>query len=364
MLTGRVPFDDDDAKAVLARVLFAAAAPPSTLNPALDRHVDDAVLRALDKDPARRWPTASAFARAIAANLAGTDATEPRATSSLHERYELGQRLGTGRLGSEVRAGRHRAIGSSVVIRILRRTAGPEWETGRTRFLREARAMQIAHPSILHVRDFGEEPDLVYVVTDQVPGSSLRQIIDEEGRLAWPRAWRFTLDLLEAGEALHRRGALVSGLNPAIVRVQDDGGAERLVVSSAGIVQVEDVLASAAADTLRALQVPSTELFYVAPEILLGEEPDGRADIYTVGVLAYEMLTGRPPFTAFTVPQLIVQIFSGAFGDLRESAPEMPPDAARAVGRCLAQRPDRRFADFTELRSVWLASAPAAAIRP
>ena len=355
MLTGRAPFMEEDARAMLARVLFATPPKPSTLRPDLDAHVDDAVLRALEKEPDRRWQTARAFARA----LGGTPTTpaegvDMRSGSDLRERYELGERIGTGRLGSELYAGRHRAMGRAVAVRILRRSATATWEAGRTRFLREARAMQVTHRSILEVRDFGEEADLVYVVTDLVPGASLRELIDADAPLPWARARRFTLDLMDAGLAVHRRGALIFGVTPAIVRVAVEDGDERLVISSAGIAEVPDLLAVANEETLRALQLPNSDLLYVAPEVLLGEEPDARTDIYTVGVIAYEMLTGRPPFMALTVPQLIAQIFSAAFPDPRETAPDVPAAAAEVIARCLAQRPDRRFADLAELHAAWL----------
>lgn len=356
MLTGQPLFAEKDPNALLARMLFAIPPRPSSIRP-FDPHVDDAVLRALEKDPDRRWPSAKAFAVALSgAQPSQAEGAGRLSTSGLHERYELGARIGTGRLGSEIYAGTHRAIGSSVVIRILRRSTNAAWEAGRTRFLREARAMQVAHPSILQVHDFGEEHDLVYIVTDRVEGSSLRQLIDAEGRLAWARGRRLILDLIGAGRALHRHGGLIFGITPAIVRVHTEDGEEQLVVSSAGIAEVQDVLGDASEERLRALQIPNNELLYVAPEVLLGEAPDGRTDIYSVGVIAYEMLTGRPPFTASTVPQLIAQIFSAAFVDIRQLAPDVPEDAAEVIARCLSQRPDRRFADLSELRAAWLAT--------
>ena len=136
-----------------------------------------------------------------------------------------------------------------------------------------------------------------------------------------------------------------------------DGG-ERLVMSSAGIADVQDVLAQAHEDRLRTLEVPSTDLLYLAPETLFGEEPDGRADIYTIGTLAYEMLTGRPPFRAFTITQLVAQIVSASFNAVRPLAPDTPETACLAIERCLAYRPDRRHATLAELEATWLALTP------
>jgi serine/threonine-protein kinase len=352
MLTGRTPFALDDAKQAVARGLFGTPPRPSTIVPALGGHIDEAVLKALAKEPERRWPTARAFARALTGASSTRIEGATASTGSLHERYELGERIATGRLGSEIYDARHRAIGHPVVVRILRRTAGSGWAAGRARFLREARAMQVAHPSILQVRDFGEEPDLVYVVTDRVRGRSLREVLETEGRLPWHRGRRLMLDLLSAGQAVHRGGGLICGATSSIVRVCSDDDGERLVVSSAGIGEVRDVLASASEERLQALEISSSDLLYVAPEMLLGEEPDGRTDVYTVGVIAYEMLTGHLPFTAFTVPQLVVTIVEGAFADPRGLAPDLPESAANALARCLAYRPDRRFADMAELNSV------------
>src|SRR4029079_15374170 len=96
-------------------------------------------------------------------------------------------RLGPGRLGSENFRGTHRALGHPVAIRLLRRSPGRNWDAVRARFLREARTLQMAHPSIMQVRHYGEEGDLVYLVTDLVVGPDLRELMRAEGAMAWPR---------------------------------------------------------------------------------------------------------------------------------------------------------------------------------
>ena len=340
MLTGRPPFVERDAQTLIAKQLTGVPARPSELRPGLDPALDEVVLKALAKDPSHRWTTATAFARALTGLDPAPDRDKPPTGSGFErlkdrdssgsgpgvmERYALGQLVAKGRLGSEVYEATHRAMGTRVAIRIMRRGVQSTWDAARARFLREARTMQIAHPSILQVRDYGEERDLLYVVTDFIVGPSLRHVLDANGALPWERAQRFVRDLASASHALHSHGTLAYGLTPETIRVTGEGPDEHLFVSSAGIVELQDVLAASSEEALRGLQLSNTDLFYVGPEVLLGEPPDGRTDVYTIGVLAYKMLTGKRPFAATNVPQLMMRIFAGDFEDPRGLAPGLAP---------------------------------------
>jgi len=360
MLTGRPPFVEQDARTLLAKRLTAVPARPSEWRPELDPALDSVVLKALAKEPGLRWPTATAFAHALDGRDHGPDRATLSTGSGVRERYDLGELIAKGRLGSEIYEGTHRAMGTRVAIRILRRGAQATWDAARSRFLREARTMQVAHASILQVRDYGEERDLVYVVTDFIVGPSLRHVLDTEGVLPWERGRRLVLDLASASHALHRTGTLAYGVTPKIIRLTGEGRDERLIISSAGIVELQHVLAGSSEEALRGLQISNTDLFYVGPEVLLGELPDGRTDVFTIGVLAYELLTGKRPFAAATVPQLIARIVAGDFEDPRVFAPGLAADAARIIVRCLDRRPDQRYANAAELESAWLATSRSA----
>ena len=121
--------------------------------------------------------------------LSGGAATRPviveESTSRLVDGYEVGEVIGRGRLGSYIHKGTHRATGHEVAIRVIRRGQDSDWEAARTRFMREARMAPVNHPSILRVRDYGEEKDPVYLVTDLLPGYSLRETMDNEGPFDW-----------------------------------------------------------------------------------------------------------------------------------------------------------------------------------
>jgi serine/threonine protein kinase len=278
--------------------------------------------------------------------------------SGISATYDIGESVGPGRLGSEVFRGTHRALGHPVAIRILRHGSHPNWAAVRERFLREAKALQISHESIIQVRDYGEEPGLVYIVTDYIEGPSVRALLNEVGRLEWPRLHPLLSQLLEAARVLHRRKAVLCGLSPEIMRVRaasadpdssDEG--EQLLISTAGIWTAQDLLATLKETTLRGVSLDDVELRYVAPELLTGGSVDVRSDIFTIGVLAYEMATGAPPFDGRSMPELLGRMLAGAVPDPRTAAPELPEPAAAAILRALRPSPAERFADvrvFTE----------------
>jgi serine/threonine-protein kinase len=329
---------------------------PSSVCAGLPPWFDVAVSRALAKDPEDRWPDMASLGRA----MAGPDAlgvTEssvrlPAASSALLGTYEIGEALGPGRLGSTVHRGVHRALGHPVAIRILRGATDRD-DAARERFLHEARALQISHPSIMHVRDYGEEGNLVYVVTDFVEGPSMRQLLTRGGPLPWPRLARFTGQLLEAAHVLHRRKGLLCGLSPDIIRVTTDDDGERVVISSAGIWEAQDLLGTLQEQTLRGMGLADAELRYVAPELFTGRKADVRSDVFTLGVLIYEMATGVPPFDGSTLPELLGTMLSGAVRDPRELQPALPERAATAIVTALNTAPEKRHDNAREFAKAF-----------
>jgi serine/threonine-protein kinase len=249
-----------------------------------------------------------------------------------------------------------------VAIRILPAGGGREGAV-RARFLREARALQVAHPSIIQVRDYGEWDDAIYVVTDYIEGLSLRQVLAQSGALSWNRLSLFVSQLLEAAHVLHRRKGLLCGLSPDIVRITVDEDGERLMISSAGIWQAADLLGTLHDQTLRGLGLADAELRYVAPELFTGRTADVRSDIFTLGVLIYEMATGVLPFDAGTFPELLGRMLSGAFRNPREMQPDLPEAAAAAIATALDPSPDRRFASAREFGHAFAGRSPASESR-
>jgi serine/threonine protein kinase len=273
--------------------------------------------------------------------------------STLLATYELGPVIAEGRFGSQVHAGTHRALGHPVAIRTFRHAGRPDREAVRARFLREARALQVPHENLIQVRDFGEDAELVYVVTDLLPGCSLAELL-ARGALPLEQVTLFVAQILDATAALHRRGGRICGLSPDIIRVVDSAAGASVAISSAGVVQIQDVLATLSEGALRAQQpAEDNELVYVAPELLTGRPADERSDVYTIGVLGYEMATGRTPYDARTLPELLGATLEAPPPDPRTRRPGLPETQAAVLLRALARRPEDRFAGAREMLAAW-----------
>jgi serine/threonine protein kinase len=357
LATGRLPFEGGDAMAVVAAHLNRPAPLPSSVCQGLPPWFDVAVSRALAKDPEDRWPDMAALGRAMAGPAAvGVTESSGRlpigAAGGLLGTYEIGEVLGPGRLGSTVHRGVHRALGHPVAIRILRGVTDRD-AAARERFLHEARAMQVAHPSILHVRDYGEEGNFVYVVTDFIEGPSMRQLLTEGGPLGWARLSRLAGQLFEAAHVLHRRKGLLCGLSPDIIRVATDEDGERIVISSAGIWDAQDLLGTLQEQTLRGMGLADAELRYVAPELFTGRNADVRSDVFTLGVLLYEMATGVTPFDGATLPELLGKMLTGTARDPRGLQPTLPEPAAAAIQTALNTAPEKRHAGAREFATAF-----------
>jgi serine/threonine protein kinase len=355
MLIGRPPFGGPDAMSVLNAHLNTPVPRLSDIDPELPAWVDLAVSRALAKDPTKRWATITDFGHALSAGITDSSTTTTirnvPAKGGLLATYDLGERIGPGRLDSVVYRGTHRALGHPVAIRLLRRDTQRNWDGARARFMREAQALQVAHPSIIQVRDYGEEPDLVYLVTDFIEGHSLREVMTVAGPMPWPRLQRLLSQLVEAARTLHRRKGLLCGVSPDRMRVTMDEEGERLMISSAGIWQAQDLLSTLHDRTLRGIALADNELFYTAPELLTGRTADVRSDVFTMGVLAYEMATATLPYDGGSMPELLGNMLRGEPAEPTDRQPSLPTHAGAAILTALHPSAGERFAsaqDFGE----------------
>jgi serine/threonine protein kinase len=362
LLAGTRPFSGDGLMAMVSSHLTGPPLSLAERRADLPPGVISAVMRAIAQDPARRWPSVAAFVAELSDGDDAETTSVSLPVSGLSATYELGPVIARGRFGSEIHAGSHRALGLPVAIRLLRTSGREDRDAVRDRFLKEARALQVPHPNLLQVRDFGEDGDQLYLVTELLEGVSLAQPLKEGGPLPIATLDRFVRQIVEASAALHRRGGLISGLHPGIIRLVPDTDGERLVISTAGVSQIQDVLATLDVKTLRQGGEVS-ELQYVAPEILTGQPATVSADIYTIGAIAYEMATGRRPYEATALPTLLGAILAGPPPDPRTLRPTIGEGRSAVILRALAREPAERFATARDLLDAWNASSlgPAAA---
>jgi serine/threonine-protein kinase len=281
----------------------------------------------------------------------------------LDGKYEIVAPLGSGGMGAVYRA-RRVHIGDEVAIKVLHsRLTGDEKLVER--FRREARAAaQLHHPNVVTIHDYGEARGpgrLAYIVMELVRGESLRDILRREGRLAPARAVALMRDVCAGVGAAHRRGIVHRDIKPdniIVTPADEDRPAESVKVVDFGIAKLRDLAAEGSTLTEAGMMVGT--LFYMSPEQCKGEPLDARADVYSLGAMLYEMLSGAPPFTASNITSLI-------FKHVAEPPPPLPEDlpvtpALRAVVmRALSKDPDARPRDASEFAREILSalSAPA-----
>ena len=265
------------------------------------------------------------------------------------DRYRLLRKIGQGGT-SDVFEAEHVHIGKRVALKLLRRQlAGDERAVERLR--REARtASSIGHPNIVQIEDFGVTTDgVVYLAMEWLEGETLAQRI-ERGPIRADVAVELALQIAAGLGAAHAAGVIHRDMKPANVFLarQPDGG-DRAKLLDFGIAKL------ALSDT----RLTRTGTFigtpdYVAPEQALGEELDGRADLYSLGVVLYQLCTGTLPFTAASFMAVLHRHTTEAPEPPRRRAPQraLSPALEAVVLRCMAKRPEDRYASAEELSAA------------
>jgi serine/threonine protein kinase len=262
----------------------------------------------------------------------------PDAATILGDRYELGPELGHGGMARVLR-GTDRQLGRHVAIKVL----SPPYDRDQAfveRFRREAHAAaRLNHPNIVAVYDTGSDDGTHYIVTELVEGETLAELLERGGSLPPQRAVDISTEITRALAAAHERGVVHRDVKPGNVMLTPDG---RVKVVDFGIARAAGVESG----TRSGLVLGSAP--YISPEQARGEPGDERSDIYALGCVMYEMLTGQPPFTADTpVATLYLHVHEQA--PPPSSVGQVPADLEAIVLRCLEKDPAARFQSATEL---------------
>jgi serine/threonine-protein kinase len=268
-------------------------------------------------------------------------AVDPLIGSLIDGRYEVLDSLGEGGMGTVYRV-RHRVLQRELAVKVLRKDLARERDLGE-RFIQEARtAATINHPNVVQITDYGQLPDSTpYFVMELLKGRPLSRLIKTGGPIPAAQAVRFVSQIAAGVGAAHRVGVVHRDLKPDNIFVLDDGGdgREQVKILDFGVAKV----AGSASMTRTGMVFGSPH--YMSPEQASGQPVDHRADIYALGIIMYELFTGRVPFEADTFMGVLTKHMFMAPERFSQSA-----GPARELGaleditlRCLEKKRENRF---------------------
>jgi serine/threonine-protein kinase len=260
-------------------------------------------------------------------------------------RYEVRSRLGSGGM-ADVYLAHDSQLGRDIALKILHRRFARDTQFVE-RFKREAQAAAgLQHPHVVGIYDRGEHDGTYYIAMEHLPGRTLRQVIDEEAPLDQERVVDFALQILAAAGFAHRNGIVHRDFKPHNVICGPDA---RLKVTDFGIAR------AGASEMTETGSIMGTAQ-YLSPEQAQGQPVDAASDIYSIGIMVYEMLTGYVPFSGDSAVAIALRHVSDPPTPLREVRPDVHPALEAAVMRALQKQPAGRYGSADEFAAM-LASA-------
>ena len=255
----------------------------------------------------------------------------------LSPHYELDTEIGRGGMGVVYRA-KDRRLKRTVAIKVLPPELAFRSEI-KTRFLREAEtAAQLNHPNIVDIYAVDEAEGIVYFVMAYITGDNLAKRLHDHGVLSVDETRRTLRDVADALAYAHERGVIHRDIKPDNILI--DGQSGRPMVTDFGIARAISEGDSRLTATGIAIGTPT----YMSPEQAAGERTiDGRSDLYSLGILGYQMLTGEPPFIANSTPAILVKHISERPTPIEQRRAEVPQDLARVIMQLLEKDPAARF---------------------
>lgn len=259
-------------------------------------------------------------------------------------RYAIQGRLGEGAMADVYRA-HDPGIGRTVAIKVLKPDFARDPELGE-RFLREARAAGgLNHANIATIYDVGEADGAAYIAMELVEGRPLDAVLQAHGRLPYDRVLVLAQQLAGALAYAHRAGVVHRDIKPSNILLSADGATAKLV--DFGVARMADLDPVAADRQLARTQVGQMigTPRYMSPEQALGLPVDNRSDLFSLGVVLYEMITGKIAFPGMGLATLAIQIAQDKVEPIDRTAGDCPPGLRFIIDKLLAKKPEARFAD-------------------
>ena len=293
--------------------------------------------------------------------MADVGEVDPLIGTLVADRYRITSKLGEGGMGV-VYLAVHEALRKQVAMKLLA-TSGRIDREAVARFEREAiAAANLKHPNIAEATDFGRLPDgALYLVMEYVEGTTLRKVLRDKGKLAPERALGILQQVAAALATAHASEVVHRDLKPENVIVRSVAGAtgaaaDHVKVIDFGIAKIRNATFGGGATGLTKAGTVFGTPEYMAPEQVMGQVADARADQYALGVLAFELLTGKAPFKSDDVGQLMMMHVGAPVPSTRDRVPSLAPEVDAVVTKMLAKMPDERFRSVGEAMAAMAAA--------
>lgn len=256
----------------------------------------------------------------------------------LDNRYEILEVIGTGGMAVVYKARCHR-LNRLVAIKILKEEYSQD-EEFRRRFHAESQAVaMLNHPNIVSVYDVSTSGDADYIVMELVDGMTLKQYMEKRGILNWKEALHFAMQIAKALEHAHNQGIVHRDIKPHNVMILKNGSAKVTDFGIARIMSSQNTLTKEALGSVH----------YISPEQAKGGRVDNRSDLYSLGVVMYEMLTGRPPYDGESPVAVALQHINGGAPMPSTINPNIPGGLEQIIMHAMSVDPVRRYASATEM---------------
>jgi serine/threonine protein kinase/tetratricopeptide (TPR) repeat protein/TolB-like protein len=346
LLTGDLPFKGDSSAAKLLSRTHGRARSPHAVDPSVPKRLSQVVMRCLEPNPARRYQSAEE----ILDDLSGRDLSRPSSSRvvtgllkpgmMLGARYRIEAEAGEGGMGKVYRA-TDLDLNRTVALKVVR----PELAGDPDHFERLKReillASRVTHRHVLRIHDLGEADEVHFISMAWVDGQDLDAFIRHHGPLPEDQILRLTRQICEGLEAAHREGVIHRDLKPRNVLLDSAGNA---CISDFGLAEILDLPHTPGPTD----QISGTPR-YMSPEQVQGKPADQRTDIYSLGLVLYEMATGEIPFKDDSVFQAMLQRIIETPKSPKLLNPAISDKLTAVILRCLERDPERRYNSAQEL---------------
>jgi serine/threonine protein kinase/tetratricopeptide (TPR) repeat protein/TolB-like protein len=367
MLTGQLPFQADSMMATLLKRVQEKAVPPTTLEPSIPPQINRVVMRCLEADVAKRYQAIGEILADLSGDAQQTvAAAAPPAVISLGTigpgaqfgpRYRIESVIGEGGMGKVYKA-YDKDLDRTVALKVVRPELAGD-PSSMQRFKQELLlASRISHRNILRIHDLGDVAGMKFISMAYVDGRDLHDLLTESGRLSVERVVDIAKQLASALDAAHSEGVVHRDLKPRNVLID---ATDHVYVSDFGL--AKSLEGAAATQMTRAGEILGTPK-YMSPEQAEAKPADHRSDIYSYGVILYEMATGEAPFAGDTTMQVMYQHVTQAPKNPKLVNPELPDYLSAIILKCLEKDPLKRYAQAREiLHDLESATAPTRVVR-